>query len=251
MSKLLTIKEAASYLNVSEMSLRRWTNSGKLKCLRVGRKNERRFREEDLRSYLTGDAPSAIAALELPEESHVAHFYKGQEEGLEMSLASVKKGLDQGELVVAVVTKKKGNILKTKLHEQGVLVDILEDQQILTVFDGCSSPDEQIAFVDRLIGMSERLNGFRLVGDMVWTLEKKWDVEMLHKLENLTNHQRKNLPAKYVCQYDLKAFSRDEAFLAMQTHNYTIYNKKLNKCPYYELAPKWSPKSAPKTTRRT
>ena len=54
MSKLLTIKEAASYLNVSEMSIRRWTNSGRLKCLRVGQKNERRFREKDLRSYLTG-----------------------------------------------------------------------------------------------------------------------------------------------------------------------------------------------------
>ena len=48
-----------------------------------------------------------------------------------------------------------------------------------------------------------------LVGDMVWTRDNKWNVEMLHKLEKLTNHQRKNLTAKYVCQYDLGAFSRD------------------------------------------
>ena len=73
---------------------------------------------------------------------------------------------------------------------------------------------------------------------MVWTRDKKWNVEMLRKLENLANHQRENLTAKYVCQYDLGVFSRDEAFLAMQTYNYTIYNEKLNKCPYYELAPK-------------
>ena len=251
MSKLLTIKEAASYLNVSEMSIRRWTNSGKLKCLRVGQKNERRFRIEDIKSYLAGDAPSAITSLELPDESHVAHFFKNQEEGLEMSLAYVKKGLDQGEVVVAVVPKKTGNALKTKLHEQGVLVDILEAQQILTVFDGCKSADEQIAFIDRIIEISENFKGFRLVGDMVWTRDKKWNVEMLRKLENLTNHQRKNLTAKYVCQYDLGVFSRDEAFLAMQTHNYTIYNEKLNKCPYYELAPKWGSKSEPKTTSKT
>lgn len=238
MSRLLTIKEAASYLNVSEMSIRRWTNSGKLKCLRVGQKNERRFRIEDIKSYIAGDVLSAISSLKLPEESHVAHFYKNQEEGLEMCLASVKKGLDQGEVVVAVVTKKKGNALKAKLHEQGVLADILEAQQILTVFDGCKSPDEQIAFIDRIIEISKNFKGFRLVGDMVWTRDKKWNVEMLRKLENLTNHQRKKLTAKYVCQYDLGVFSRDEAFLAMQTHNYTLYNEKLNKCPYYELAPK-------------
>jgi transcriptional repressor of dcmA and dcmR len=250
MSKLLTIKEAASYLNVSEMSIRRWTNSGKLKCLRVGKKKERRFREEDLHSYLTGDAPSAITSLALPEESHVAHFYKNQEEGLEMSLAYMKKGLEQGEVVVAVVPTKRGNTLKTKLHEQGVMVDILEAQQILTVFDGCKSPDEQIAFIDRIIEISQYFKGFRLVGDMVWTRDKKWNAEMVHKLETLTNHQRKNLTAKYVCQYNLGAFSQDEAFLAMQTHNYTIYNNKLNKCPYYELAPKWDSKSAPKITRR-
>jgi hypothetical protein len=83
------------------------------------------------------------------------------------------------------------------------------------------------------------------------TRDKKWNAEMVHKLEALTNHQRKNLTAKYVCQYDLGAFSQDEAFLAMQTHNYTIYNEKLNKCPYYEPAPKWGPKSAPKSTKRT
>lgn len=236
MSELFTIKEAANYLKVSEMSLRRWTNSGNLKCLRVGRKNERRFREEDLRCYLTGETPSAIAGLALPEESHVAHFYKDPEEGLEMARASVKKGLDQGELVVVVVPKSKGDILKARLQEQGILVEILEDQRILTVFEGCDTPVEQIAFVDRLIEVSKKFKGFRLVGDMVWTRDKHWDAEMLYHLENFTNHQRETIPAKYICQYDLGIFSRDEAFMAMQTHSYTIYNGKLNKSPYYELA---------------
>ena len=238
MPKLLTIKEAASYLNVSEMSLRRWTNSGKLKCLRVGRKNERRFREEDLKAYLTGDTSSAIDALRLPAESHIAHFYKNQDEGFEMSLKTIQRGLNKGELVVAMVPEEKGSFLKTKLNEQGVLVDILEGQQILTVFEGSETPEDQIAFVDRLIERSKSFAGFRLLGDMVWTRNKNWNAEMVHRLEKLTNHQRKNLPAKYICQYDLGVFSRDEAFLAMQTHNFTLYNQKLNACPYYDLAPK-------------
>jgi excisionase family DNA binding protein len=41
--KLLTIEEAARYLNVSKVSLRRWSNSGRLRCFRVGVRGERRF----------------------------------------------------------------------------------------------------------------------------------------------------------------------------------------------------------------
>jgi hypothetical protein len=33
---LLDISEAAQFLNVSETSLRRWTNAGALACLRIG-----------------------------------------------------------------------------------------------------------------------------------------------------------------------------------------------------------------------
>jgi len=38
MERLLDIKDAAGFLNVSAMTIRRWTNSGKLNCYRVGGK---------------------------------------------------------------------------------------------------------------------------------------------------------------------------------------------------------------------
>jgi excisionase family DNA binding protein len=50
--ELLDIKQAAELLNVSETSLRRWTNAGQLACLRVGRKRERRFRRSDLLAFM-------------------------------------------------------------------------------------------------------------------------------------------------------------------------------------------------------
>src|SRR4029077_13908040 len=53
-NELLDIGQAAAFLNVSEASLRRWTNSGRLACLRVGRRRERRFRREDLLGFLEG-----------------------------------------------------------------------------------------------------------------------------------------------------------------------------------------------------
>ena len=49
---LLNIKQAAKMLNVSEISLRRWSDAGKLPCLRIGGRRERRFHPADLLAYL-------------------------------------------------------------------------------------------------------------------------------------------------------------------------------------------------------
>jgi len=50
--RLLTVKEAAKFLNVSEISIRRWTDSGKLECYRIGEKGVRRFSKSQLDKYL-------------------------------------------------------------------------------------------------------------------------------------------------------------------------------------------------------
>src|SRR2546421_6850520 len=61
--ELLDIAQAAALLHVSPMSLRRWTNSGRLPCFRVGGGREGRFRRRDLLALLertddpTRDAP--------------------------------------------------------------------------------------------------------------------------------------------------------------------------------------------------
>ena len=49
---LMTLAEAATYLGVSMVSLRRWTTSGELRCVRVGSRRDRRFRKSDLDAYI-------------------------------------------------------------------------------------------------------------------------------------------------------------------------------------------------------
>ena len=48
----MTLDEAAAYLGVSKVSLRRWTANGQLKCVRVGAPRDRRFRRSDLEAYI-------------------------------------------------------------------------------------------------------------------------------------------------------------------------------------------------------
>jgi len=54
LERLLNIKEAAEFLNVSEMTVRRWTDNGSLRCYRVGGRRARRFKPQDLMAYLEG-----------------------------------------------------------------------------------------------------------------------------------------------------------------------------------------------------
>lgn len=66
MEHLLNVKEAAEYLNVSEMTIRRWTNDGSLPCYRVGGRRARRFKISDLTVFLESppaSRPSAPIAL--------------------------------------------------------------------------------------------------------------------------------------------------------------------------------------------
>lgn len=46
--KLLKIREAAEILNVNPETLRRWDRSGKLKAIKISKRGDRRYREEDI-----------------------------------------------------------------------------------------------------------------------------------------------------------------------------------------------------------
>jgi len=50
--RLMTLDEAAAYLGVAKITLRRWTRDGQLACVRIGKRGDRRFRQADLDAYI-------------------------------------------------------------------------------------------------------------------------------------------------------------------------------------------------------
>jgi transcriptional repressor of dcmA and dcmR len=70
-SELLDIREAAELLRVSETSLRRWTNAGRLPCLRIGGRRERRFRRADLLAFMGVEGRAAST----PQRNHFCALY--------------------------------------------------------------------------------------------------------------------------------------------------------------------------------
>ena len=53
---LMTLDEAATYLGVAKITLRRWTRDGQLACVRIGKRGDRRFRQADLHAYIRRNA---------------------------------------------------------------------------------------------------------------------------------------------------------------------------------------------------
>jgi len=59
---LLTLTEASAVLGVSKITLRRWTKSGAIRCVRIGRRKDRRFRPADIEEYIVAHLGEPAAA---------------------------------------------------------------------------------------------------------------------------------------------------------------------------------------------
>ena len=53
---MLTISDVANLLNVHINTVRRWSNQGILKVYRLGSRGDRRFRQQDITSFLSGQS---------------------------------------------------------------------------------------------------------------------------------------------------------------------------------------------------
>ena len=91
--ELLDIAQAAAFLHVSPMSLRRWTNSGRLPCFRVGGRRERRFRRADLLALLerSGEPVRAPRAA-----GHLCGLYTSMAARERWAAAFLAEGLEAG-----------------------------------------------------------------------------------------------------------------------------------------------------------
>ena len=49
---MLTARQVANFLQVSISTVRRWSDSGMLKCYRVGSRGDRRFRRQDVLRFM-------------------------------------------------------------------------------------------------------------------------------------------------------------------------------------------------------
>jgi transcriptional repressor of dcmA and dcmR len=238
LESLLNIKEAAEFLNVSEMTVRRWTNQGLLNCYRVGKRRARRFRSQDLMACLEGRSTATNSAMvafgingvAVPDGSHITHLSRKESESLEIAAAYILAGLQGGETVCIVAAGDQAGRIMNAVQAKEAHLERFHRTGKLHLSQGLDSPERHTKY---LLGLAAQSGGrFRAFGDMTWTRHKGWTTEDLARLEETMSHLPQAGGSLFLCQYALKIFRGKEIMMAMETHSHNIYRDRIIENPY-------------------
>jgi excisionase family DNA binding protein len=239
LSDLLDIKQAAQLLQVSETSLRRWTNAGRLACLRVGRRRERRFRRADLLAFLEEQparaalAPPAvpgatdattIAGISVPFGSHLVALYSDDAGRANLAAAFLADGLGPGSVCYLVTTPEAQAEVLNRLARSGAAVDPAIGAGRLVVSEHTSSVTAQCEYFETQFRAATRAGArsLRLVGDVsafAAAVMRGQLVELEAEFDRLI---ARRFPVVTLCTYDARRHSSLDLFTALQAHQDTF-----------------------------
>jgi excisionase family DNA binding protein len=235
--RFLTIAEAAEFLHVSETSLRRWTNSGKLRCFRVGGRGERRFLAEDLLEFMESgkvrqEPPlieTEIVADTASLERHICLFFVNPDEQWQMMRPYLLEHLNMGVPVLYIQDGTPPERLLELLRAEGLPVDELVASGLLRIIPpdqaylltGSFDAQRMLAFMESQI-LAALAAGYKrvfLTGEMTWSLSNAPGAEGMMHYEALLNPLVDKYPGStIVCQYDLRRFYGPSVLDALLTH---------------------------------
>jgi excisionase family DNA binding protein len=239
---LLDIKQAAQFLQVSETSLRRWTNAGRLASLRVGRRRERRFRREDLMAFMEHH-PRALVSTEaetgilggermaVPIGIHVCGLYDS-DEGRTAQAAAFAGGLQPAMVCVLVAAPKVQDLILARLEKDSgspVQADIDAGRLFLSEYAAtCEAQWEY--FESILLPATQRgVRAIRVIGDVSGG-------SLADNMEEVTRYETgydrliaRRFPTVTLCQYDVRQYSGRDVFGIYKCHsdNFTLPAERL------------------------
>lgn len=241
---LLTIKQAARLLSVSEVSLRRWTDSGRLACLRIGVRRERRFRREDLLAFPeqqgamkqaapmaqqtandTASAKACIGGINIDYGSHLCSFYETDLGRINLAVPFLADGLAAGDICFFIAADKTRSHVLAELEKQCPDLQKAKDSGQLKLLAGKPSGREMLDYFQAEFVAAMRTGGARLrvLGDMAWFLEEGLGIEELNAFERSYNHSLGHrFPVVSLCQYDARVFSGVGILGALKSHEDTL-----------------------------
>lgn len=246
-SPLLTIEEAAQYLKVSKTSLRRWTNSGRLPCHRVGIRRERRFATADLDRCVESpsDAPGfgefktslgagpAVAARAQTDLVHVCSHFSSVDEWWASFRPYLREHLDQDAPILYIHDTTSRQEFIDRVSAEGYDAGTLVERGMLRLVHtseaylrtgpspGSFSAIGMIAYLEALI-LEQRARNYRTVllsGEMTWSLAGAPGSDELYLYERLLNDLLLKYPGvSAVCHYSTERFNSLQTLEALCQH---------------------------------
>lgn len=248
--KLLSTKEAAKFLNVCERSIRIWTDSGDLKCFRIGKRGQRRFLTQDLMDFLEKgkrkervarkDHDLGFVKLSPDKKPHIAFLYHTPEEQIDISTEFMLSGLMSGNRCIFIARNEligaMENAIKSNNHN---IKDLLAQKAIkfLSIEDyylhknGEFNIDDVLNIFKKEIEYSKNKGfpGLRVTGDTTWvsSLSNNAKLDDFFSYEEKINYAFDDYPLAVVCQYNLNRFSGTHILNVFRTHPFILEKGKL------------------------
>jgi excisionase family DNA binding protein len=234
--RLLTTQEAATFLKVSEASIRRWTDSGLLPAHRVGRRRARRLREEDLRMFMeagpgqgTGAADAGPAStmviqdVVVPLGSHLACFYTTDAGRLRIGLPFLRDGLLAGQSVCLLrATPDVREQYFAALRNEGVdAAEAIQAGLLVLHPEVSGSASDQVARFEQLLTAASRTRPgpIRILAEVLADVATLGSVAEHMVVEQRVNAVFKRFPVVTICAYDVRAFDAVTVIEALKLHS--------------------------------
>src|SRR5436190_16143988 len=213
-SELLDIAEAAALLRVSEASLRRWTNGGRLPCRRIGGRRERRFRRADLMALLEADATESPA-------SHVCAFYASDVGRTRQAVSLGGSGLDAGSVrILAAQAPVHEQVLARLARRRPSLRRDLQAKR-LVVAEYAGTVASQLEYWETTFETAARdgARSLRVVGDVSGGgLAREGEFDQVLEYEAAYEKVSRRFPVTTACLYDARRHSGLETARVVQRH---------------------------------
>jgi hypothetical protein len=232
---------------VSETSLRRWTNAGRLASLRIGRRRERRFRREDLVAFMEhlpaggevqrpggteGAGRMTVAGVAVPLGTHVCGLYESDEGRTTQAAAFFAGGLRPGMVCVLVAVPRVQDLILARLEKDSgspVQADIDAGRLFLSEYAAtCEAQWEYFESV--LLPATQRgVRAIRVIGDVSGG-------PLADNMEEVTRYETgydrliaRRFPTVTLCQYDVRQYSGRDVFGIYKCHgdNFTLPAERL------------------------
>jgi excisionase family DNA binding protein len=232
--RLLTTREAATFLKVSEASIRRWTDSGLLPASRVGRRQARRMREEDLRIFMEGGQDLGTIAADIRRRStmviqsvvvslgsHLATFYTTDSGRLRIGLPFLRDGLRAGQSVLLRAAPDVRERYFGSLRDEGVdVAGAIRDGVLVLFQEGSPSAKEDVSKFDQFLTEASRKRSgpIRILAEVQANHQTAGPIAEHLALELQVGALCKRFPVVTICAYDVRAFDGVATIEALKLH---------------------------------
>jgi excisionase family DNA binding protein len=239
-NELLDISAAARLLNVSETSLRRWTNAGSLPCLRIGQRRERRFRRADLLAFMEGHPPRTDAIVErlerkrlsgeavdpvtITQGSHLCGIYASDLGLITLAVPFLLDGLEEGSVCFLVGSRRaRSEIIRYLKKKRPSIESDVEAGRLILANYHASSRNQCGYFCEQIEArIAEGAQSFRVLGD-TWDIRSTMDAQEFAEYESGYDRMiARKYPVVTICTYDARKFSGVELLDALKGHRDTF-----------------------------